>query len=166
MVQTTSQKRADQLIFMKKINTQRVLLATLVAVAFFGFLLWSIQQSQSEEERLVSDQILISSENPLINAMIRVNAPKLNSEIKSPVTISGQANLSGNKLKIRIVDSKNLILKETIVPTKNSKQMSDFSTSLAYKKPTSSKGTIEVFLVSSKDSSEIYKIKIPVVFKD
>jgi hypothetical protein len=158
--------RLPKILNMKKINTQRILLTTLVAVAFFGFLLWSLQQTQSEEESLVNDQILVSGKSPLINAMIRMEEPKYSGEIKSPVAISGQANLLGNKLKIRIVDNKNLILKEAFVQTKNLKQMSDFSTNLVYKKPTSSKGTIEVFLVSSKDSSEIYKIQIPVVFKD
>jgi len=151
---------------MKKINTQRILLVTLVAVAFFGFLLWSIQQSLMEEIALADSQTLVNPQSPLTNNMISVSAPRLNSEIKSPVVVSGQANLSGNKLKVRIKDSKNLILKETFVKTKNSKQMSAFSTSLVYKKPSSAKGVIEIFLVSSKDNSEIYKVTIPVTFKD
>jgi hypothetical protein len=151
---------------MKKINTERILLITLVAVAFFGFLLWSIQQSQSEEESLLSSYTIVNAKNVMENQMIKLVAPILNSGIKSPVAISGQANLSGNRLKIRVKDDKNLILREIFVQTKNSKQMSDFSINLLYKKPSTSKGTIEVFLVSSKDSSEIYKISIPVVFND
>ena len=151
---------------MKKINTERILLITLVAVAFFGFLLWSIQQSQSEEESLLSSYTIVNAKNVMENPMIKLIAPTLNSGIKSPVVISGQANLSGNRLKIRVKDDKNLILRESFVQTKNSKQMSDFSINLLYKKPSTSKGTIEVFLVSSKDSSEIYKISIPVVFND
>lgn len=151
---------------MRKINIQRVLLATLVAVAFFGFLLWSIEQTQSEEESLLGAGITINTENPLENEMIKIISPKINSEIKSPLAISGQANLAGNRLKIRIKDSKNLILKEAFAQTKNSKQLSDFSTNLTYKKPSSTKGTVEIFLVAAKNNSEIFKISIPVVFKD
>ncbi len=148
------------------LNIQRVLLPTLVAVPFFGFLLWSIEQSQSEEESLLGTGITINTKNPLENEMIKIISPKLNDEIKSPLAISGQANLAGNRLKIRIKDSKNLILKEAFAQTKNSKQLSDFSTNLIYKKPSSTKGTVEIFLVATKDNSEIFKISIPVVFKD
>ncbi len=151
---------------MKKLNTQRILLTTLVAVAFFGFLLWSIQQTQSEEKSLLSNNTLVNTGSSLENEKIKITLPKMNSEIKNPVTISGQADLGGDRLKIRIQDRKNLILKEAFAQTKNSKQMSNFSINLTYKKPSTSKGTLEIFLVAAKNNSEIYKISIPVVFKD
>lgn len=150
----------------KKINTQRILLTTLVAVAFFGFLLWSIQQAQSEQESLLSTRPIVNLKNPLENEKIKVVSPAMNSDIKSPLSVSGQANLAGDRLKVRIKDNKDLVLKETFLQTKNTKQMSDFSTKVTYKKPSSVKGTVEVFLVVSKDNSEIYKIKIPIIFKD
>ena len=150
---------------MKKINTQRILLTTLVAVAFFGFLLWSIQQSQSEEETLTNTSLIVNISSPLENEMIKIASLKINSEIKSPITVSGQANLAGNKLKIRLRDGKGLLLKESFVQTNDAKKMSDFSINLAYKKPSAPKGTMETFLVT-KDNSEIYRISIPVIFKD
>lgn len=148
-----------------KLNTQRVLLVILVSVAFFGFLLWSIQQTQSEEETLYGNSNL-SVQTPLENKFISVAAPKENSVIQSPVTISGQANVSGNRLKVRLKDQKGLVLGESFVQTKNAKAMSDFSISLKYKKASATKGTVEIFLVSSKDNSEIYKITVPVIFKN
>jgi hypothetical protein len=149
---------------MKKINTQRVLLITLVAVAFFGFLLWSIRQSQSEEESLYnsSSDINISTENKVV----KVTSPKIGAQIKNPALIAGQANLSGNKLKAKIKDNKGLILAESFVQVKNVKKMSDFSISLTYKKPSTLKGVVEVFQVAAKDDSEINKIIIPIVFED
>lgn len=148
-----------------KLNTQRVLLVILVSVAFFGFLLWSIQQTQSEEETLYGNTN-VNVKTPLENKFISVAAPKENSVIQSPVTISGQANVSGNRLKVRLKDQKGLVLGESFVQTKNAKAMSDFSINLKYKKASAAKGTVEIFLVSSKDNSEIYKITVPVIFKN
>jgi len=150
----------------KKINTQRILLTTLVSVSFFGFLLWSIQRSQSEEELLYSaSQLRIS--NPLENRLIKVTSPSvINSAIKSPATIAGQANIFGNKLKVRIKDNQGIILNELFVQTKNPQMMSDFSLKIWYKKPTATKGTVEIFLVSDENNSESAKISIPVVFHD
>lgn len=151
---------------MKKINRERVLLITLVAVAFFGFLLWSIDQANSEADSLFTAGTTISTKNTLTNAFIKVVSPSLNNGVKSPLTVSGQANVGVDKLKIRIKDNKNLILKESFAQTRDSKKMSDFSIKLIYKKPTATQGTVEVFLVSTKDNSEINKISVPVVFKD
>ena len=150
---------------MKKINTQRILLTTLVAVAFFGFLLWSIQQSLSEEESLYISPT-ISYVNPLANSSITVIAPSLHDRIKSPLALSGRADLTGNKLKARIKDVKGLILAESFIQTKDAKKMSDFSLSLKYKKPSAGTGIVEVFLVSAKDGKEIKKISVPVNFTD
>ncbi len=149
---------------MKKINTERILLITLVAVAFLGFLLWSIGQSQSEEESLYNSS---SGINILTqNKTVKVTTPKIGAQIKSPALIAGQADLSGNKLKVKIKDNKGLILAEGFVQTKNDKKMSDFSINLSYKKPSTQKGTVEVFRVAAKDGSEINKIIIPIVFKN
>ncbi len=147
----------------KKINIQRILLTTLVAVAFFGFTLWSIQQSQMEEESLYDFPRLIAS---ISNKEIKIISPKIGTQIKSPVLIIGRVNLSGNRLKIRIKDSQGLVLAEKFASTKNAAGMSDFSVSSTYKKPSVSKGTIEVFLVAAKSGLEMDKIIIPVVFND
>ena len=149
---------------MKKINTQRILLTALVAVAFFGFILWSIQQNQSEEETLYgANNTLIAF---LHNKVIKINEPKIGAQIKSPLLISGQANLGGEKLKVRIKDSQGLVLAESFVQVKNTEKMSDFLISLSYKKPSASKGTVEVFQLITRSNSEVNKITIPVIFKD
>lgn len=136
----------------------------LVAVAFFGFILWSIQQNQSEEQTLYGANSTLNAS--LHNKVIKVSEPKIGAQIKSPLLISGQADLGGEKLKVRIKDSKGLVLAESFVQVKNAKKMSDFSINLSYKKPTAPKGTVEVFQLITKSNSEVNKIIIPVIFKD
>jgi hypothetical protein len=147
-----------------KLNRERILLVSLVAVAFFGFLLWSIQQTRSEEESLLSDQIDIT--NPVENSVIKISSPKVSETIKNPLIISGQADTSAGGLMIRIKDSKNMLLASSAALTTNAKKMSSFSLTLRYKKPTSQKGFIEIFEISSTDKTEIHKLSIPITFAD
>lgn len=152
---------------MKKINTQRVLLITLVGVAFFGFLLWSIQQYQIDAETLASGE---QSNNKIFqkNSMIQVGAPLMNASIKSPVTISGQANTItlAKLVYIKIKDKNNLTLASATTKTQEAQKLSPFSIQLKYKKPSTSKGTIEIYQIAPEDKAEIYKITISVNFTD
>lgn len=145
-------------------NRERLLLTALVAVAFFGFLLWSIEQTVSEQEELLTASAIISF--PTGNRSVRVLSPKVGAAIKSPVIISGRASLLETTLQARIKDASGLVLAQTKIMTTEEKTMSPFSVSVKYKKPTRSKGTIEVYSRSAKDGLEINKITIPVVFKD
>ncbi len=145
-------------------NRERLLLISLVAVAFFGFLLWSIEQTGIEEAALLT--IGQEVNRPAENKTIKVTSPKVNGTIKSPVIISGQASVFEAVLQIRIKDASGLILAQKKITTKQGQKMSPFSSSVNYKKPTRTKGTVEVFVNSSKDNSEVDKLVIPITFKD
>jgi len=145
-------------------NRERLLLIALVAVAFFGFLLWSIAETSSEEASLLSGFLKISS--PLENKSIKVTAPKIDAYIKSPVTVFGQAAVFEAVLQIKIKDSSGLTLARAKVLTAAGQKMSPFSARVKYKKPSRAKGVVEVFSLSSEDGAEINKITIPVNFKD
>ncbi len=147
-----------------KYNRERLLLIALVAVAFFGFLLWSIQQTSLEEESLING--FESAILPIGNQSIRVVSPKINEAIKSPITISGQAAVFEAVLHARLKDGSGIVLAEQRLMSKEGQKMSPFSAEVKYKKPTRSKGNIEVFTFSPKDGSEINKVVIPVRFKD
>lgn len=149
----------------KKINTQRILLTALMAVAFFGFILFNIQQSQSEEETLLNEAKLINS-SPTKNAAVEIVSPKPNTTIKNPVKITGQAAVFEAVLQIRIKDASGLILAQTKTMTAQGQKMSPFSANVKYKKPTRPKGAIEIYSLSPKDGSEINKITIPIVFQN
>ncbi|MBU2036871.1 Gmad2 immunoglobulin-like domain-containing protein [Patescibacteria group bacterium] len=147
-----------------KFNRERLLLTALVAIAFFGFLLWSIEETGSKEISLLSDFLKINS--PLENKIMKITSPKINEAIKSPFIISGQALILETVLQIRIKDASGLVLAQKQIKIKESQKMSPFSSSIAYKRPTRTKGIVEIFVNSLEDGSEINKISIPVDFKD
>lgn len=147
-----------------KFNRERLLLTALVAIAFFGFLLWSIEETSGEEASFLSGFLKVGT--PSENKAIKVTAPKIGSYIKSPVTVFGQAAVAEAALQIRIKDSSGLTLAREKTLAAASQKMSAFSAKVKYKKPSRSKGVIEIFSLSPKDGSEINKISIPVNFKD
>ena len=150
--------------FGKKMNIGRLLLIALVAVSFFGFLLWCINQVQTEEETIGIDAVKLAK--PLENKIIKIESPKTNANISNPVTIEGRAAITGGTLRARLKDTKGLTLGESVISVKSSQRPVPFSINLAYKKPTISKGTLEIFRLNSKDKTETYKLSIPVTFKN
>lgn len=145
-------------------NLQRLLLTALVAVSFFGFILWAIQQEDLQS--LLDNTNLSTAQNQTENQVIKIVSPKPGSTIKSPVTVAGEASVFEALLKVRIKDAKGLVLAEQKVLTAEGQKMSPFSTQIKYKKPTSKNGLVEFFAPSAKDGSELYKISIPITFKD
>ena len=144
-------------------NRERLLLTALIAVSFFGFLLWSIEQSSTEEAALLA--AWPEARNPAENKMIKINSPKINEIIKSPVIISGQVAIFEGALQVKIKDASGLVLAQKSL-AKASQKTSPFRSSLVYKKPTRAKGTIEVFTSSSPGNAETNKLIIPVTFND
>lgn len=143
-----------------RFNTQRILLTALIAVSFFGFLLWSIAQLQEEQEAILSATPIIKTANNS-NKIILVASPKINQKIKSPVTIKAQGNEGSYKVKIK--DSQGLTAAETTAQIK--KGQKSFSINLKYKKPSAAKGFVEVFL-PGENGAELYKISIPIIFEN
>jgi len=145
-------------------NRERLLLTALVAVAFFGFLLWSIEQASNNETSVLAGFYRINS--PSENKVFKIDAPKVGAAIKNPVKVSGQASVFEAALQIRIKDASGLTLAREKVMTADGQKMSPFSATIKYKKPTRPKGTIEFYSLSPKDGSEVNKLAIPVVFRD
>jgi hypothetical protein len=143
----------------KGLNTQRILLTTLVAVSFSGFLLWSIAQSQEEQEILVNESAL--AKNGMVsNKVILITLPITSSTIGNPVTISATAKEGAYKIKIK--DTKGLVLSEATAQVK--KGQTAFSLSLKYKKASTSAGSIEIFKPGD-NNMELYKLSVPILFK-
>ena len=141
----------------QSIDSQRLLLITLVAVAFFGFTLWSIVQSTEEEEAILSSgtQVKTSASK---NQYLKITSPIIGQKIKSPLTVSGQSLILVGALKIRLKDT-NLVLAEKTFTV--SKEV-NFSTILKFAKPTANRGTLEIF--RPENGAELYKISLPVSF--
>lgn len=139
-------------------------MTALVGGVFCLFLLVAIWQFQSEEEIMSNSEPTVR--NLAKNASIEVTAPKAGDKIKSPVQLTGQAAIFEAQFNARIKDNSGLILAETQLRTEEGQTMSPFSAKIKYKKPSRPEGVIEVFDISAKDGSEIYKISIPVIFQD
>lgn len=96
---------------------------------------------------------------------ILVYKPWLLDTIDNPVEISGEAIAFEGTVNIRIKDSSSHVLEEATTQTDSGAERSAFKTSVTFNKPATKTGTIEVYLVSPKDSSEQDKVTIPVTFK-
>lgn len=145
-------------------NRERLLLTALVAVSFFGFLLWSIEQVSREETTLLS--AIIEATNPTENKTLKIISPRVNETVKSPVRVSGQAMAFGVMIETRIKDASGLVLAQKQIQIRNSQSPSSFSADIIFKKPTRTKGTVEIFIHSAKDGAESDKLIIPVIFKN
>lgn len=95
---------------------------------------------------------------------ILVNFPWIGDSIKNPVEISGEAIAFEGTVNIRIKDGENHTLAETTTQNESGVERSAFKISLGFDKPTSKKGTVEVYTISAKDGEEQDKVSIPVVF--
>ena len=107
----------------------------------------------------------ISAKDITSNNSIKVDSPKINQVITSPVLVSGQAAVFEAQVNARLKDESGLILAETSFMTKEGQTMSPFSTKIKFKKPSHRKGTLEIYEISAKDGAEIHKISIPVIFE-
>lgn len=95
---------------------------------------------------------------------ILVNSPWTLDSITSPVEVSGEAVAFEGTVNIRIKDSAGHVLVETTTQTEAGNERSAFKISLDFGKPTTKKGTVEIFTLSAKDGSEQDKVTVPVVF--
>ncbi len=95
---------------------------------------------------------------------ILVNSPWINDSITSPVEISGEAVAFEGTVNIRIKDSDNHVLADSTTQAETGNDRSAFKINLDFGKPTTKKGTVEVFTLSAKDGSEQDKVTVPVVF--
>lgn len=96
---------------------------------------------------------------------ILVDSPWSGDSIKNPVEISGEAIAFEGTVNIRVKDSDNHVLSQTTTQNQSGTERSAFKISLDFNKPTTKKGTIEVYTLSAKDGEEQDKVTITVIFQ-
>lgn len=97
---------------------------------------------------------------------ILVESPWPGDTIANPFTISGQAAAFEGVVSIRIRDEAGNILTNETVTTISGMEMSGFSKTIDYSKPTTQTGTVELFTISPKDGSQQDQVSIPINFKN
>jgi hypothetical protein len=99
---------------------------------------------------------------------ITIASPTPDTEISSPVEVSGLARVFENQLNVRLKNQKNQVLAEKSVyaNSPDTGQFGPYQVSLDYQNPGTEIGIIEAFDYSAKDGSEIDKVIVPVKFKD
>jgi flagellar basal body-associated protein FliL len=144
---------------------------TIIIIFFFtiGLLAGGFFARQYFPRKEIIQKEVSKEEQPteIGNKFIIVTSLKFNQKIKSPVKISGKANVFEAAVSIRIKDSNSKTLVETSVMAEGAMdKLYPFTKSVSYKKPSSQNGIVEVFEISAKDGSEINKVVIPVIFED
>lgn len=98
------------------------------------------------------------------NIGIFLRQPFPNTMIQSPVKVTGHANVFEGYVRVRIKDSSGNILGEGFATACMDVEPCPFETSIAFKTPQSSRGTVEAYSPSPKDGAEDYLQTIPVNF--
>ncbi|MDB4940427.1 MAG: Spore germination protein-like protein [Candidatus Doudnabacteria bacterium] len=140
----------------------------LIVVVLVGVVLWVDNKKQTPEIPPVN--VTNTSSQPAVsnsNNVAALYTPTPYQEIKSPVIVSGKANFFEAVVSIRIKDDAGKVLAETTTMASGAyDKLYPFSKSVVYLKPSTSKGTVEIYEASAKDGSDTNKISIPIVFKD
>jgi germination protein M len=116
--------------------------------------------SQTQEPPVVEH--LSPTEKP----NIVVTSPKADQEVSSPLTITGEARVFENVLRVRLQDQDGNTIIESNA-TANSPDMGQFGPfqqSVAFPSQKGKNGSLEVFSLSAKDGDEINKVIIPIQF--
>lgn len=101
------------------------------------------------------------------NEYIQVKIPQKNMAIKSPVSISGKANVFEGNMRVRIKDKNENVLVDTFITASGAyDKLYPFEKEISYNSPISQDGIIEIFAEDMKSGGEINKIVIPVIFED
>lgn len=97
---------------------------------------------------------------------ITVTVPQAGSEIRSPLTIKGQARVFENTLQYELMDADGVVLGSGYM-TANSPDVGEFgayAATFSYKKPATPTGILRVFNYSARDGSRENTVTVPVRF--
>lgn len=132
----------------------------LIAYSIFGI-------NKYTKPTVKTSSINVVENNYFGNEFIQVKLPQGNATIKSPVLISGKANVFEANVRVKIKGENENVLADTFITASGAyDKLYQFEKEISYNSPTSQNGAIEIFEESSKDGSEINKIIIPVIFGD
>ncbi len=156
-------------------NIPSIITALVFIVGFsivFGLLGYSVFRQKESPVPTVkkhsTEVIKNKKEEYLGNKFIQVKSPQKDESIKSPVLVSGAANVFEANVRVRIKDNKGNTLADTFITAQGAygSKLYPFEKEIEYTSPSSKKGIVEVFEESPKDGSEIHKVEIPVIFED
>lgn len=138
--------------------------------------LWAFEIFETDKKLLVINESCendVMQKNDVVdgeyfgNEFIQVKLLQKNATVKSPILISGKANVFEGNVRVRIKDENENILADTFITASGAyDKLYPFEKEIGYNLPTFQNGVIEVFEENMKDGSEINKVIIPVVFED
>jgi len=138
--------------------------------------LWAFEIFKTDKKLLVINESCendVMQKNDVVdgeyfgNEFIQVKLLQKNATVKSPILISGKANVFEGNVRVRIKDENENILADTFITASGAyDKLYPFEKEISYTAPVSQSGIIEVFEENMKDGSEINKVIIPVVFED
>ncbi len=101
------------------------------------------------------------------NKFIQVNSPQKDTAIKSPVLVSGKANVFEANVRVKIIDENgNILANDFITASGWMEKLYPFKKEISYILPASQNGIIEFFEEDAKSGNYINKVIIPIVFED
>lgn len=118
----------------------------------------SATQVPGQQPAAGSDSIVVKNEG------IKVITPSASSQITSPVTIAGYANVLSGKVQIKIKDGNGKILGSTQTTACFGYDACTFETTINFDSPTTQAGILEVYSPSSLDNSAKYLQQILIRF--
>lgn len=114
-------------------------------------------------EGIVIDDPLTRSDFEDLSPPIVVHVPKAGAEVRSPVTISGTANVFEATVSIRIRDATGEeIARDFTTATCGTGCRGSYSTRVKFRIDKPQQGIIEVFEQSMEDGSDLFVVRIPV----
>lgn len=139
-------------------------------VLVVGGIIFSAVSALSAESALKSagnpgkDNIVTAPATYKESANIKVATPKDGDTLTSPFLLSGQARVFEAVVNFRLKDGTGKVLVEGTAKTKAGQTFSPFTYSVAFSKPGTPTGTLEVFQKSAQDGSDQDLVSISVKF--
>lgn len=149
---------------MENKNQPVILYWTIVVMAavVVGYFSWiNAQELQSSFATNLVNVPKVETENEFI----KVAKPKPYQFISSPVVLLGEANVFEAVVSYRLKSSQGDIITQGYTMTAGAFEMNPFRQEIDFTKPSAESGTLEVFMASPKDGSDLHKISIPVYFQ-
>lgn len=146
----------------------------LIIVIFVAFLIvFGLTAELMRNKRVVNRVPEVLTEPIVIeneyfgNEFIQIKFPQKNTAIKSPVLISGKANVFEGNVRVRIKDKNENILADTFITASGAyDKLYPFEGEIHYIASAFQSGVMEVFEEDMKTGSQKNKIIIPVIFED
>ncbi|MEA2097788.1 MAG: Gmad2 immunoglobulin-like domain-containing protein [Patescibacteria group bacterium] len=137
--------------------------------AVFGMLTYEVFETNKKivfVNEIQKDNVNVLDKDKYFgNDFIQIKFPQKNTAIKSPVLISGEANVFEANVRIKIKDENGNVLANSFITAGGWMDAKyPFEKEIDYTFPTSPNGIIEVFEEDTKNGNEIHKVTIPIAF--